>query len=58
MALRDSQDLPNVGEMPYQPGWHSFPKCAFGKTNVSRGGSRILGRGGQARRQTFMKGGL
>lgn len=35
MALRDSQYLPDVGEMPYQPVRHSFPKRAFGKTNVS-----------------------
>ena len=36
MTMRDSHfDLPNVGEMPHQPGWNSFPKRAFGKTKVS-----------------------
>ena len=36
MAMNDSHfDLSNVGEMPYQPVRHSFPKCRFGKTKVS-----------------------
>ena len=36
LGMRDSHfDPPNVGEMPHQPVWHSFPKRAFGNTNVS-----------------------